>query len=219
MIRFDPLAPYPLLPAESHTYAEAQVHAAEVDRWLGFEMEPIEGKLHAGMPGYEGQQLWIGLPLQAMLTPYTELRSMLARLAPQAGQTVVDLGAGYGRMGFVVARHHPGVRFVGYEFVQERVTEGSGRLRAAGAEKTSILLQADLSDPAFVPPAADFYFIYDYGTRKAIQKTLEDLREIAATRPICVVGRGRASRDAIEQHHPWLSQVREHLGNYSIYRS
>ncbi len=77
------------------------------------------------------------------------------------------------------------------------------------------------SHPDFKPDAADFFFIYDYGTRPAVQKTLEDLREIARSRPITVVGRGRLSRDAIERQHPWLSQVcpPRHFKNYSIYSS
>ena len=221
MLRFDPSDPYPLLPARSHSYADAQGHAAEVDRWLGLQIEPIEKRLQSEKASFGGLQLWIGLPIQAMLTPFTELREMLARVGLSAGQTVIDLGAGYGRMGFVIARHHPGVRFVGYEYVAERVHEGARRLRAAGAPPEIELLQADLGDPAFAPPGADFYFIYDYGTREAIDKTLEDLRRIAAARPITVIGRGRASRDAIERGQPWLSQVREpeHFGHYSIYRS
>jgi hypothetical protein len=82
-------------------------------------------------------------------------------------------------------------------------------------------LCADLSDLAFRPLAAEFYFIYDYGTPRAISKTLEDLRVIAQRQAITVVGRGRSSRDAIEREQPWLSQVMkpEHHGHYSIYRS
>lgn len=223
MLVFDPQDPFPLLklPPEA-TYAQAQLHAAAVDQWLGLETERIEHELVARRTAQPDQQLWIGLPVQAMLTPYTELRAMLARLAPLPGQTIVDLGAGYGRMGLVIARHHPGVSFVGYEYVSERVNEGRRVIAEQLARNSRIeLSQADLAAPDFMPVAADTYFIYDYGTRAAIQKSLNDLREIARTRPLTVIGRGRASRDAIEREHPWLSQVRkpEHLGHYSIYRT
>lgn len=227
MLRFDSLDPYPLLlPPEEPPYVEAQVHSAEVDRWLGVETERIERELvarRAKAPPPSEQQLWIGLPVQAMLTPYTELRAMLARLAPLPGQTVVDLGAGYGRMGLVIARHHLGLAFVGYEYVSERVDEGRRIIHAHSSRDESRieLLQADLAASDFTPTSADYYFIYDYGTRAAIEKTLQDLRTLAQTRPITVIGRGRASRDAIEREHPWLSQIHapEHCGHYSIYRT
>jgi precorrin-6B methylase 2 len=147
---------------------------------------------------------------------------MASDLKPAAGQTVVDLGAGYGRLGFVISRHYEGVRFVGYELGAERVAEGRRALRAAGIDPGLIeLIQADLAAPDYEPIAADFYFIYDYGTRDAIAKTLADLQKLARQRPITVAGRGRAARDAIERGEPWLSQVIPpvHRGRYSIYRS
>ena len=220
MLHFDPQNPYPLLLPGVASYSEDQAHAAAVDHWLGLETGRIEAEL-AGHARRADQQLWIGLPVQAMLTPYTEFRAILDRLGPLPGQIIVDLGAGYGRMGFVIARHHPEVRFMGYEYVSERVRAGQDRLAASGAPGEIRLIEADLAAPDFSPVAADFYFLYDYGTGDAIEKTLEDLRRIALTRPITVVGRGRASRDRIERGQPWLSQVHppEHCGHYSIYRS
>ena len=231
MLKFDPRDPYPLVSSASlvsgvaHCYAEAQAHAAEVDRWLGLRTEAIEAGLtqtRGEAAGSQDQQLWVGLPVKAMLTPYTELRELLTRLSPPPGACIVDLGAGYGRMGFVIAAHWPEVGFVGYEYVQERVDEAMMALARAGAANGRIgMRQADLRAPEFRPIAADIYFLYDYGTRDAIEKTLQDLRAIAATRAITVVGRGRASRDAIERAHPWLSQVNppEHSPHYSIYRA
>jgi hypothetical protein len=68
--------------------------------------------------------------------------------------------------------------------------------------------------------------VYDYGTRVAVKKTLEDLKRlrregVSGAEGFRVVGRGRLSRDLIEREHPWLSQVHapRHLGNFSIYQS
>jgi precorrin-6B methylase 2 len=145
---------------------------------------------------------------------------MLSLLSPAVGSTVVDLGAGYGRMGFVLSRHYPDVSFVGYEIVEERVSEAKRCLEHHGCQNSEMLCE-DLSAKEFQPTSADFYFIYDYGSRIAISKTLNDLRTIARSHPIVVVGRGRLSRDLIEQENPWLSGVNapEHHGNFSIYRS
>jgi hypothetical protein len=218
MLTFDPNDPYPLLEPESHTYAEAQGHSAQVDAWLGIDPSRVERELK----GAERQQLWIGLPVAAMMTPYAEIREILFRLAPQPGQTIIDLGAGYGRMGFVVATHYPLLKFIGYEFVPERVAEGNRGLLARNHRPPQIRLEEkDLLDPTFQPETAEYYFLYDYGTREAIQKTLEDLRELSRTRALTVIGRGRAARDAIEREHPLLSQVVAplHFKHYSIYCS
>ncbi|MES2855172.1 MAG: SAM-dependent methyltransferase, partial [Bdellovibrionota bacterium] len=124
--------------------------------------------------------------------------------------------------------HYPHISFTGYEYVQERVVEGNLRLKkfveslpAVSNRATTELEVADLTADDFKLKSADLYFIYDYGTNAAIRKTLDDLRQISLQRKIIVVGRGRASRDAIERETPWLSEVvkPEHFKNFSIYRS
>lgn len=219
-IAFDPADPFPRLAEPFGDYAAAQEHAAQVDAWLGLDTGRVEAALPRGELAAAGHQAWLDLPVRGLLTPYTELRALMERLAPADGSTVVDLGAGYGRLGFVLARHWPAVEFLGYELVAARVAEGR-RCLAAHACARAELVAADLAEPAFAPRAASAYFLYDYGTRAAIEKTLEDLRAIARTRAIAVIGRGRASRDAIERRHPWLGEVvePEHLPHASIYRS
>lgn len=220
MIPFDPENPYPKpLRADALAYKDAQAHAAEVDAWIGLDTERVERELRTREVG-DGEQLWIGLGSRALQTPYTEFRGLMERLDLASGQTIVDLGAGYGRLGFVVGRHHPELNFVGYELVNERVVEALKGLAKFDHPRVR-MIQADLASGDFRPVDADAYFIYDYGSREAIEKTLSDLRDVATRRAIIVVGRGRASRDAIERGEPWLSQVvpPEHFDHYSIYRS
>src|SRR4051812_908888 len=123
MIAFDSADPFPLLPPPLRVYALEQAHAAQVDAWLGLEVERIERELLASGRASDGkrEQNWVGLPSKSLLTPYAEIRELLERLRPRAGSTLIDLGAAYGRMAFVVAAHFPEVRFVGYELVAERV--------------------------------------------------------------------------------------------------
>lgn len=220
MTPFDPRDPFPLI-ADADAFHEAgMAHAEEADRWLGLRTAEVEAELRARVSAPEGQELWLTLPVRSLLTPYTELRALLARVAPPPGGTVVDLGAAYGRMAFVIGFHHPGVRFVGYEYVRERVGEANRALARHGFPDVTVA-QVDLAAPGFAPCAADVYFMYDYGSRDAIEKTLCDLRVIARGRGITVVGRGRACRDAIERRHPWLADVvpPEHGAHASIYRS
>ena len=217
MILFDPEDPFPLLSAPD--YAAEKIHSAQVDQWLGIETEKLEA-LESSMPQVEGKNLWVGLPSASLLTPYTELREILSRIKPKAGETFVDLGAAYGRMAFVLARHHPDVSFIGYELSERRVKEGVSAFERSGLGRARLILQ-DLAAPGFTPVPACYYFVYDFGLRTDLEKTLSDLRAIAGTRAITVIGRGRLVRDLIERSEPWLSQVipAEHHGRYSIYRS
>lgn len=223
MLVFNPNDPYPLLKPGDATYQEEQAHSSQVDNWLGLRTAETEAALslkHQDYKSARDEQHWIGLPVQTLLTPYSEIRYMLSLLNLQTGQRVIDLGAGYGRMGLVIDHHHAGVSFLGYEVVRERVLEGQ-RVRAERTLGDIDLQCEDLSLPTFKPLRADFYFIYDYGSREAIAKTLNDLREMSMQQPLTVVGRGRASRDQIERSEPWLSQVNtpSHHGNFSIYKS
>lgn len=216
-IPFSPDDPFPLLELNPGLYPAAKRHAAAADDALGLRVKEIEARLRD--PG-DGQQRWLGTHPSVFLTPYVELRAWLARVAPGPGETVVDLGAAYGRLGFVLARHYPEVRFLGFELVPERVEEGRRALARFGARHAT-LEAADLAARGFTPPPAEIYFVYDYGTREAIEKTLGDLREIAKRKGIRVVGRGRAVRDAIERRHPWLGEVHPplHEAHYSLYRT
>lgn len=212
MLAFNPHDPFPLIEPD---YPAEKQHSAAVDEWLGLPVKRVEGSL---TKADDGQQRWIGFHPSVFLTPYTELRRFLAEIAPAPGETVVDLGAGYGRLGFVLARHYPEVHYHGLELVPERVKEGVAALTRFGATHARLDC-ADLA--AASPPPAKFYFIYDYGARAAISKTLADLRAIAAARGIVVVGRGRSVRDLVEREHPWLGAVVDpvHRAHYSIYRS
>jgi hypothetical protein len=220
-IKINPRDPYPLSP--EMTDLEAMEYSHAIDLWLGFDIEAVEKKIHARLGNSrlgDAQEYWVGLNIQSLLTPYTEIRKLLNRLEIKPGDTLIDLGAGYGRIGLVMGHNFPDSFFIGYEAVEERVQETNRCLDKLKYPNVRMEL-ADLSAPTFKPEPADFYFIYDYGTRPAVKKTLEDLKEVARTRKITVIGRGRLSRDAIERHHPWLSQVQppRHFKNYSIYYS
>lgn len=225
MLKFSSSNPFPLVrfTDKINTEARMRAHSDQVDAYLGLQIEKVEKKLRAEgcrlkasvLP--EGkQELWIGLAAKRFLTPYTEIRAILSLLKPKPGSTIVDLGAGYGRMGFVIGKHYPKIKFIGYEYVGERVKESKRCLKRLDHPLVKFK-HADLSSMEFQPVIADYYFIYDYGTEEAIKKTLVDLKKIAQEKPITVVARGRDSRDFIEEYHPWLSKTK--LPKFYIYFS
>lgn len=204
-------------------YATEKAHSEALDLALGFDIPEVERRVKA-RAGREASlsdaQLWEHLSPNIFQTPYSEISRILREMAPPPGSRVVDLGAGYGRMAFVVEAFFPQVEFVGYELSRERVAEARRVFALRGLERSAIE-EADLGSPAFGPQAAGYYFLYDFGTRAAIEKCLDDLGRISRSGPLVVAARGRASRDAIERGRPWLSQVHpsRHFAHFSIYRS
>lgn len=90
-------------------------------------------------------------------TPYDRFGE-LSRLPPQPGQLVVDIGAGFGRLGFYLAAMYPGVRFIGFELVPERVQESRRVARLLGIGDHIQFIEQDLGSPDFTLPVADYYY-------------------------------------------------------------
>lgn len=188
----------------------------EVDRTLGFRFDECEAPIRARTTTQEN---WSHLSPQIFQTPYSELEEIIERVDPGKKSLVwADLGAAYGRLGIVLAAIRPTARFIGIELEPERVQEARRIFLSLNLQQAEIQA-ANLEE---IPlPEADVYFIYDFGTQAAVDRSIEQLRERARTHPIVVIGRGRRIRDTIEGRHPWLGSVvaPEHTAHYSIYRS
>ena len=217
---------FPLNTQQEFSLREEQDYSQIVDQWLGYEIDRCEqlcqNHKHLNPDKYDdfNQQSWIGLANQALQTPYTELRFILHLLKLEKNETVVDLGAAYARMGHIIGKHYPESNFVGYEYEAVRVKEANRTLNDYSYLNAKVY-QQDISLESFTPIEAKYYFIYDYGSRRHIRKTLNDLRQIALKKQIVVVGRGVASRDEIDRNNAWLSQVNQakHFERFSIYYS
>lgn len=192
-------------------------HANMVDKILGFRLRYIEEMLIAEARGFDpdgsheswgpalhgGAQTWVGLDLQTLQTPYSEIMRILQLLKIKPYQHVVDLGAAYGRMGIVLGGVYSKNTFVGFEYVKARVDEGNRVYKELGLSRCQLLTQ-DLFAKDFELPEADIYFIYDYGQVEHIDHTLKQICAISQKRPVKVVVRGRFTRKIIADLHPWL---------------
>lgn len=203
-----------------------------VDRHYGLNIDGIERDLllsaknlrpngnmsNFGSVLHEGHQTWVGLDPQTLNTPYSELVHLCDLLSPKKHELMVDLGAGYGRLGLVLKALYPEVEFQGYELVKERVAEGN-RIFDQESCMNARLFDQDLTSESFELPVAHYYFLYDYGKTEHIRKTLSQLEEIANNHHFKVVARGKGSRSIIEHEHPWLSCINDvhHEENFSIY--
>lgn len=191
---------------EPEDLAAARHQSSQIDDILGFHCGPIEDKLFNENLDHifsSKRQLWYGLDLQTMQTPYSEMVAMIKELSPQPGEKWVDLGAAYGRMGVVLGILKPLVYFVGYEYVPERVSEGN-RIFSDWKLPQAKMHKADLSDSRFELEQADVYFLYDFGSKEDVYSILEQLRQRALNKSIKVIARGRAVKGWILADCPWL---------------
>lgn len=203
---------------------------SDIDLSFGLNVEGIENTLlkqareilprgnhHLwGEALHEGNQTWVGLHPNTLQTPYEELREVCDLLGLRAGETVVDLGAGYGRLGFTLATLYPRVRFLGVEYVKERVQEGRKALSKLRRPEIR-LIQGDLSQRTFILPEAQHYFIYDFGKVEHIRKILKKFSKLSDERRYKLVARGKGIRSLIEVEFPWLIE-KHRLRNLSIYQ-
>ncbi|HXH73473.1 MAG TPA: hypothetical protein VNJ08_00810 [Bacteriovoracaceae bacterium] len=207
-------------------------HSELIDKILGFRIKYTEEMLLAEARGFDpdgttetlgpnlhnGAQTWVGLDLQTLQTPYSEILRMLHLLKLKPSQHVVDLGSAYGRMGIIIGGLYMKSSFTGYEFVKGRVDEGMRVFKELDFNRCQLITQ-DLADPAFNLPEADIYFIYDYGQVEHIDRTLRQLEKMAFKRPVKIVVRGRFTKEIIAHGHEWLSlQYEAKLGeSFAIY--
>lgn len=204
-------------------YASAKIHSKGLDDRLGLNCDQIEDILFEANKDslfLQGQEFWYGLEIQSLQTPYSEILEMINFLKPKKGDTWLDLGAGYGRMGITLGFIEPEVHFLGYEYVQARVDEGNRVFKNWGLSNAA-LKQADISENEFHLDHAELYFLYDFGSKDDIYKVLEKLRIIAQSRPIQVVARGRGVRSWIFMDCPWLCEIQSpvQFKNWTFFRS
>lgn len=206
--------------------------SALIDRELGFAIDDIELSLikraqalaqsndvySLGKVLHQGHQTWVGLDPQVLQTPYGELLEICQHLKLSSDSHIIDIGAGYGRLGFVLQQVSPQSKFTGYEFVKERVVEGNRVLQLHGCQN-AMLFEQDILHENFMLPHTQYYFIYDFGFPPQIRKILQQLEIIGTHHNIMVVARGKGIRSQIHHEHLWLCGAFTplHLENLSIY--
>lgn len=130
---------------------------------------------------------WASATTIALLsTPYSTLEAVFQSLALAPGTQVVDLGSGYGRVGFYLALRLPAVLFSGYEVVAGRVAEAARVASQLGLSQLSFRCQ-DLADPALRLLRADVYFMYQPVNDETQERLLLQLQLLSKVRPITLV--------------------------------
>jgi len=179
---------YPAL-AESidHDLTKRKI-SSEIDLHLGFHIKKIEETLRTkalqidpetyfdewGPLLHDGAQTWVGLDFQILQCTYHDLKILFNTIKPKPGNKIVDLGAGYGRMGIFLHWYYPLTAFLGIELVKERVDEANRIYKELNLQNKKMEV-GDLSKIDELPDG-DFYFIYDFGSEEHILKILNLLK-------------------------------------------
>lgn len=192
-------------------------HAKSLDRYLGYRVPKIEAKLLQKYRAYDrsndntskkkhymGTQTWIGLHPQALQTPYFDIYEVLSFLKNEDVKHVVDIGAGYGRVGIVANVIYPEVKFTGYEILRQRQQEGNRIYSNLNLDNCKIELE-DVLEPDFELPKAEVYFIYDFSEKEHVYRILKSLSERINRYKFYLIARGDRVDYVIENNfrHVW----------------
>jgi len=152
---------------------------------------------------------------------YSTIMTALRYLNPARGASVVDLGSGYGRLGFVLGLMRPDIRFQGFEYVSHR-TEVAKKIatKFEMAERVQFHTQ-DLVAEDFTIPAADIYYLYDPFSKESYELVLSRLVEVSRRQPIAIVTKGNARSRVLEiaERESWPAQQEFDGGNLCLFRS
>lgn len=208
-------------------------HSEMIDRLLGYESNRIEQELLdqyqpynkpsvEGVPSspYEGTQTWIGLCPQALNTPYSEIVHSISYLKARAPKTVVDLGAGYGRVGVVLSSLLPDTKFIGYEVLSVRLREAERVFQKLGLKNCEMRCE-DILDKEFRLPEAGVYFIYDFSDPHDLRVILKKLSAKLDRDKFFLIAKGKGIRSMIQLKYPefWACNGAIHGKEWSIYSS
>lgn len=195
----------PLFKSCDHNFTKRQI-SSQIDLDLGFKIKNIEEILkvkalqiapetHFDQWGpllHNGAQTWVGLDFQILQSSYHDIKVMFDVIKPRPFQKIIDLGAGYGRIGIFLHQFYPLTHFLGIELVEERVKEAN-RIFANLSTSNKEMIVGDLGKLSELPPG-DIYFIYDFGSEEHLKKILELFKTSSNPHSILVV-KGRICRN------------------------
>ncbi len=177
-------------------------HSKNLDKQFGYRINKIENKLSQKYREYDlyerpdekkkhfpGCEAWIGLDPGALQTPYSEIFHAFNFLKDFKVDRIVDIGAGYGRVAFVMNAVFPYCEFIGFEIVKKRQAEGQ-RVFDNMCFPNSSLVNENVLNSAFELPSADIYFIYDFSESGDLDIILKQLDRIRAHRSFYLIAKG-----------------------------
>ena len=185
---------------------DSKQYSSLVDSWFGFRVQEVEALLNKDPSkkfkmGIGDSEKWIGLHPDTLQTPYDEFSYFFKLIKGFPIHSVVDFGAGYGRLGIVSHAFFPGSMFTGFELVRERVEEGNRVFKVHKFGNCQLYCQ-DILEDAFSIPDADFYFLYDFSKPSDIRVILKKLIEKWRQKECFLLVKGAGVQSLISHKFP-----------------
>lgn len=135
-------------------------------------------------------------------TPYAYIRDFLNFLKPKEGDTVYDLGAGYGRI-VIYSALVSKAKFKGIEIVKERVDKANETIKKLKISNAEMLFgnaaSFDLSD-------GNIFFLFNPFYPETLKRVSDQIRDIAKNKEITIVTWGGSSNDFFDEEK-WLRDI------------
>lgn len=211
---------------------DAREISQTIDFFLAPEIKDIESKLCDRYPAfnqydYEQSELfdhsqpWIGLHPETLQTPYTSFLELFEYIENEFSiNSILDVGAAYGRAAFVKNSVFPEVEYIGYEILKERA-DMANKLFKKHQIKKSVVLNKSIFEDDF--PKADLYIIYDFSNDKDIHRFLGKLYEMSCDdQDFLIAAEGESTIELIRNYFDDFYAVQCPLPNnqrWNIYAS
>lgn len=182
---------------------------------LNYDQDP-----RTGLQEETKERLYIGGGI-GVQSGYSTVLLALSNLRPELNASIIDLGSGFGRVGLIFSLLRPDIKFTGYEYVEERVTNSNSASKSFEIQNNLKFFTQDLSDKEFILPVADIYYLYDPFTQETYDFILEQILALSKKQGIKVVTKGNARQQLIDiaKDNQWREPLLIDEGNLCIFQS
>ena len=187
-----------------------------IDHIFNFD---YKAELHSGQTDPTDERIFQGSGVGAQSSYNTIISALNFLRLPQKAR-LIDLGSGFGRVGFVISLLRPDISFTGYEYVSARVEKANAAIQKLGIAK-QLFYQQDLSSPEFKIPEAEVYYLFDPFTTETYKHVVSQLNEMASKRKIMIVTKGNAREQFMtgDDKKFWSAPQILNYGNFCLFRS
>jgi hypothetical protein len=136
---------------------------------------------------------------------YRSIKKILKASGMKDGDSFVDIGSSYGRVGCTVGVNFPRSRFLGYEIVAERVIEAQRVAKFLRLDNVSYY-HADVSADNFKLPEADWFFLFNPLDKEALTRILGKIYHSTKNRTVRLIAKYTGDLDKYAKS-PYLELI------------
>ncbi len=164
---------------------------ALVDRIIGYKyLSKIEStRKDQPLLSKQGEAKWSKKsPVDGYSSSYRDIKEILKVSGMKDGDSFVDIGSSFGRVGCVIGANFPNTQFSGYEIVPERVAEAQRIADFLQLDNVNYF-HADVSADHFEIPEADWFFFCDPLDGDELAYTLQKIHNRVSNKEVRLIAK------------------------------